>query len=153
MLFAGLLLTAGALGDRFGRKPALLAGLLIFALSGLIGGLATGATQLIASRALMGVGAAFIMPATLSIITSIFPPEERIKAIAIWAGFAGAGGSIGPIVTGGLLEGFWWGSTLLVNVPIVARRCRGRVGLLPQFATTTPVRRSIRVGPCCRSSG
>ncbi len=118
VLFAGLLLTAGALGDRFGRKRALVAGLLIFALSALIGGLATGATQLIASRALMGVGAAFIMPATLSIITSIFPPHERIKAIAIWAGFAGAGGSIGPIVTGGLLEGFWWGSTLLVNVPI-----------------------------------
>ncbi len=58
------------------------------------------------------------MPATLSIITSIFPPHERIKAIAIWAGFAGAGASLGPIVTGGLLEGFWWGSTLLVNVPI-----------------------------------
>ena len=73
---------------------------------------------MIASRALMGIGAAFIMPATLSIITSIFPPHERVKAIAIWAGFAGAGASLGPIVTGGLLEGFWWGSTLLVNVPI-----------------------------------
>jgi EmrB/QacA subfamily drug resistance transporter len=59
------------------------------------------------------------MPATLSLITSIFPPEERPRAIAVWAGFAGAGASIGPIVTGGLLEGFWWGSTLLVNVPVV----------------------------------
>jgi len=118
VLFAGLLLTAGALGDRFGRKRALVGGLLVFALSALLGGLATDATQVIASRALMGVGAAFIMPATLSIITSIFPPNERTRAIAIWAGFAGAGGSLGPILTGGLLEGFWWGSTLLVNVPI-----------------------------------
>jgi EmrB/QacA subfamily drug resistance transporter len=118
VLFAGLLLTAGALGDRFGRKRSLIGGLLVFALSALLGGLATSATQVIASRALMGIGAAFIMPATLSIITSIFPPGERAKAIAIWAGFAGAGGSIGPIVTGSLLEGFWWGSTLLVNVPV-----------------------------------
>jgi MFS transporter, DHA2 family, integral membrane protein len=118
VLFAGLLLTAGALGDRFGRKRALIGGLGVFALAALLGGLAQDATQVIASRALMGVGAAFIMPATLSIITSIFPPEERGKAIAIWAGFAGAGASLGPILTGGLLEGFWWGSTLLVNVPI-----------------------------------
>jgi EmrB/QacA subfamily drug resistance transporter len=118
VVFAGLLLTAGALGDRFGRRRALIGGLLVFAVSALLGGLADNATQVIASRALMGVGAAFIMPATLSIITSIFPPHERAKAIAIWAGFAGAGASIGPIVTGGLLEGFWWGSTLLVNVPI-----------------------------------
>src|ERR687898_61674 len=119
VLFAGLLLTAGALGDRFGRRQALIGGLLVFALSALLGGLATSPTQVIASRALMGVGAAFIMPATLSIIPSIFPPQERPRAIAVWAGFAGAGASIGPIVTGGLLEGFWWGSTLLVNVPIV----------------------------------
>ena len=79
----------------------------------------------------MGVGGAFIMPATLSIITSIFPPHERIKAIAIWAGFAGAGGSIGPIVTGGLLEGFWWGSDAARQRADRARRCRGRVGLPP----------------------
>jgi DHA2 family multidrug resistance protein-like MFS transporter len=118
VVFAGLLLTAGALGDRFGRRRALLGGLLVFALSALLGGLATSPTQVIASRGLMGLGAAFVMPATLSIITSIFPPHERTKAIAIWAGFAGAGGSLGPIVTGGLLERFWWGSTLLVNVPI-----------------------------------
>lgn len=118
VLFAGLLLTAGAIGDRFGRRRSLLGGLTVFALGALLGGLATNASQLIASRAVMGVGAAFIMPATLSIITSIFPPDERARAIAVWAGFAGAGASIGPIVTGGLLEGFWWGSTLLVNVPI-----------------------------------
>jgi EmrB/QacA subfamily drug resistance transporter len=119
VVFAGLLLTAGAIGDRFGRRGALLAGLGVFGVGALLGGLASDASQVIASRAVMGIGAAFIMPATLSIITSIFPPEERPRAIAIWAGFAGAGASIGPIVTGGLLEGFWWGSTLLVNVPVV----------------------------------
>jgi len=118
VVFAGLLLAAGAIGDRFGRKPALLGGLLVFALSALLGGLATSADQVIASRALMGIGAAFTMPATLSIVSSIFPPHERTRAIAIWAGFAGAGGSLGPILTGGLLERYWWGSTLLVNVPL-----------------------------------
>src|SRR5262249_29427283 len=64
--------------------------------------------------------AALVMPATLSIITTIFPPEERPRAIAVWAGFAGAGGAIGPIVSGALLERFWWGSTVLVNLPLVA---------------------------------
>jgi DHA2 family multidrug resistance protein-like MFS transporter len=119
VVFAGLLLSAGAIGDRFGRRGALLGGLAVFGLGALLGGRGTDASQVIASRAVMGIGAAFIMPATLSIITSIFPPHERPRAIAIWAGFAGAGASIGPIVTGGLLEGFWWGSTLLVNVPVV----------------------------------
>jgi MFS transporter, DHA2 family, multidrug resistance protein len=119
VVFAGLLLSAGAIGDRFGRRGALLGGLAVFGLGALLGGLASDASQVIASRAVMGIGAAFIMPATLSIITSIFPPHERPRAIAIWAGFAGAGASIGPVVTGGLLEGFWWGSTLLVNVPVV----------------------------------
>jgi DHA2 family multidrug resistance protein-like MFS transporter len=119
VVFAGLLLTAGAIGDRFGRRGSLLGGLAIFGLGALLGGLASDASQVIASRAVMGIGAAFIMPATLSIITSIFPPHERPRAIAVWAGFAGAGASIGPIVTGALLEGYWWGSTLLVNVPVV----------------------------------
>jgi DHA2 family multidrug resistance protein-like MFS transporter len=119
VVFAGLLLTAGAIGDRFGRRAALQAGLGVFAVGAVVGGLATDASLVIVGRAVMGIGAAFIMPATLSIITTIFPPEERGRAIAIWAGFAGAGASIGPIVSGALLEGFWWGSTLLVNVPVV----------------------------------
>jgi DHA2 family multidrug resistance protein-like MFS transporter len=119
IVFAGLLLTAGAIGDRFGRRRALLGGLAVFGLGTLVGGLAGSSSALITARAIMGIGAAFIMPATLSLITAIFPPEERTRAIAIWAGFAGAGGAIGPIVTGALLEWFWWGSTLLVNVPLV----------------------------------
>src|SRR5205823_1221492 len=120
IVFAGSLLTAGALGDRFGRKRALLSGLVVFGLGAIVAGIATGANQVIAGRAVMGIGAAFVMPATLSIITTIFPPEERTRAIAIWAGFAGAGGAIGPIVSGALLEGYWWGATVLVNLPMVA---------------------------------
>ncbi|MGI8686125.1 MAG: MFS transporter [Acidimicrobiales bacterium] len=120
LVFAALLLPAGALGDRFGRKLALMVGLVVFASGSLLSGLGTGSTQVIAGRIITGVGAAFVMPATLSLLTTIFPPEERRKAIAMWAGFAGAGGALGPIVSGALLENYWWGSAVLVNVPIVA---------------------------------
>jgi EmrB/QacA subfamily drug resistance transporter len=120
IVFAGALLSAGALGDRFGRKRALLFGLVVFGVGAVIAGLSSTAGQVIAGRAVMGLGAAFVMPATLSIITTIFPPKERPQAIAVWAGFAGAGGALGPIVSGALLEGFWWGSAVLVNLPVVA---------------------------------
>src|SRR6478752_5783703 len=126
IVFAGLLLTAGAIGDRFGRKLALLSGLSVFGLGSLIGAFAHSSEAVIASRALSGIGAAFVMPATLSILTSVFPPQERTKAIAIWAGFAGAGGALGPLVAGFLLTGwwifpsFWWGSVFVVNVVVSA---------------------------------
>lgn len=120
IVFAGSLLTAGAIGDRFGRKRALLIGLAVFAAGALFAGLATDAGRVIAGRAVMGIGAALVMPATLSIITTIFPPDERPRAISVWAGFAGAAGAIGPIVSGALLERFWWGSAVLVNLPVVA---------------------------------
>jgi EmrB/QacA subfamily drug resistance transporter len=120
LVFAGLLLTGGALGDRFGRKGALTIGLCIFGTASGLSAFATSAGQLIALRAVMGVGAALIMPATLSILTAVFPPRERGRAIAIWAGLAGAGAAIGPIAGGWLLEHFWWGSVFLVNLPVVA---------------------------------
>jgi MFS transporter, DHA2 family, multidrug resistance protein len=120
LVFAALLLPAGALGDRFGRKRALLFGLVVFSAGSLVSGLGTGSAQVIAGRVITGIGAAFVMPATLSLLTTIFPPHERRKAIALWAGFAGAGGALGPIVSGALLESYWWGSAVLVNVPIVA---------------------------------
>ena len=120
LVFAGLLLTGGALGDRFGRKGALLVGLGIFAAGALVSGLASSSGQVIAGRAVQGAGAALVMPATLSLIMAIFPPEERTRAIAVWVGFAGAGGAIGPVVSGYLLNHFWWGSVFLANLPIVA---------------------------------
>jgi EmrB/QacA subfamily drug resistance transporter len=119
LVFAGLLLPAGALGDRFGRKGALQLGLTIVGIGCLASTFATDANQLIGTRAFMGAGAAFVMPATLSILANVFPPGERARAIAIWAGFAGAGGAIGPIVSGLLLDHFWWGSVFFVNVPVV----------------------------------
>ena len=119
IVFAGLLLPSGALGDRFGRKGALQAGLVVYGLASLLATLANSPNQLIATRALMGLGAAFVMPATLSILANVFPPRERARAIAIWAGFSGAGAAIGPVLSGFLLEHFSWGSVFLVNVPIV----------------------------------
>ncbi|MGH9242817.1 MAG: DHA2 family efflux MFS transporter permease subunit [Acidimicrobiales bacterium] len=121
LVFAGLLLTAGALGDRFGRRGALSIGLLIMGTSAALSAMATEPSQLIATRALMGVGAALIMPATLSILTNVFTdPKERGRAIAIWAGVAGMGVALGPVTGGWLLDHFWWGSVFLVNIPVVA---------------------------------
>jgi len=120
LVFAGLLLTMGSVGDKYGRRPALQAGLLIFGTGSVLSALAGSANQLIATRAFMGVGSALIMPATLSIITNIFPSSERPKAIGIWAATAGVGVALGPLTGGALLERFYWGSIFLVNVPIVA---------------------------------
>jgi len=119
-VFAGMLLTAGSLGDRFGRYRALAFGLAVFGGGSLVSAFATSASMLIASRALMGIGGAFIMPSTLSILTNVFTePHERARAIGIWAGCAGLAG-LGPIIGGTLLTHFWWGSVFLVNIPIVA---------------------------------
>lgn len=119
LVFAGLLLTAGALGDRFGRRGALQLGLLAFGAGSLLSALAADPTQLIVTRGLMGIGGALIMPATLSILTNVFPPKERGPAIGIWAGVAGIGIALGPLFGGILLEHFYWGSVFLVNLPIV----------------------------------
>jgi EmrB/QacA subfamily drug resistance transporter len=119
LVFAGLLLTAGSLGDRYGRKGALQFGLIAFGTASGLAAFATSGSQLVAARAVMGASAAFIMPATLSILTNVFPPQERARAIAIWAGVAGAGAAIGPVASGWLLVHYWWGSIFLVNLPVV----------------------------------
>lgn len=120
LVFAGLLLTAGSLGDRFGRLGALQAGMAIFGLGSLASAVIDTPNQLIGTRALMGIGGALIMPATLSIITNVFPPEERGKAIGMWAAIAGVATALGPISGGFLIEHYYWGSIFLVNLPIVA---------------------------------
>ncbi len=121
LVFAGLLLPAGAIGDRIGRKRTLMTGLVIFAGMALVAGLSSGASQLITARAIMGLGAALIMPSTLSIVTNVFPPHERGKAIATWAGFAGAGGALGPLLSGLILKAFGrdhWGTVFYINIPL-----------------------------------
>jgi EmrB/QacA subfamily drug resistance transporter len=120
LVFAGLLLVFGTLGDRFGRKRALQAGVSIFGVASLGALVADTAGQVIAVRALMGVGAALIMPATLSIIANVFPPDERGKAIGIWAALAAVGIGLGPLAGGLLLEWFDWSSVFLLNVPFAA---------------------------------
>ncbi len=119
LVFAGLLLTAGSLGDRFGRKGALNAGLAVFLAGAVASAFAETANQLIATRAIMGIGGAFIMPSTLSILTNMFPPHERGRAIGLWAGMAGVGIPLGPLLGGWLLEHFHWSAIFTVNIPIV----------------------------------
>jgi EmrB/QacA subfamily drug resistance transporter len=119
LVFAGLLFTTGALGDRYGRKGALQLGLLLYLVAAGMATLSGDMRQLIACRAVMGAAAALIMPSTLSILINVFPPDERPRAIAIWASFLGAAGAIGPTVSGWLLVHFWYGSVFFVNVPFI----------------------------------
>jgi EmrB/QacA subfamily drug resistance transporter len=140
LVFAVLLLIAGALGDRFGRKKALAVGLTIFGAGSVLAAMSGGSTELIASRALMGIGAAAIMPTTLSIITNIFPENERPKAIAIWASVAGMGVAIGPISGGWLIENFDWSMIFLVNLPIVVVGLVAGAILIPESRDPEPKR-------------
>ena len=132
LVFAGLLLTAGALSDRFGRRLGLFAGFVIFAVASAFAAWSNSPDQLIAWRAVMGVGGALIMPSTLSILTNVFPAHERPKAIAIWAMSAGLGVPLGPVVGGWLLEHFWWGSVFLINIPIIIAALVAGIFLVPE---------------------
>ena len=120
LAFAGLLLAGGGIGDRLGRKGTMQVGLIFFGLFSAAAAWSHTTGTLITTRALMGVAAAFIFPASLAILTSVFPdPSERQKALGIWGATSGIAVAFGPIVGGALLEHFWYGSIFLVNVPIV----------------------------------
>ena len=120
VVFAAAMLPAGLLGDRFGRRKLLICGLTLFAAASLVGTLTHSAGTLIAVRAVMGLGAAFIMPLGMSIIPSLFPSAERARAVAVMTAGMAVGMPLGPILGGLLLTHFWWGSIFLINVPLIA---------------------------------
>jgi EmrB/QacA subfamily drug resistance transporter len=134
LCFAALLIPAGALGDRYGRRRSLLGGLAVFALGSVVAAFASGTGMLIGARVVMGLGAAFVMPATLSILNAVFPPKERPQAIAAWSAVTGIGIVIGPTLGGLLLSHFWWGSIFLINVPLVAVALAGVMLTVPETA-------------------
>ncbi len=134
LVFASLLITGGVAADRFGRKRTLLAGLLVFGAFSAASAYAQHAGQLVAARAGLGIGAALVVPATLAIITDVFPARERPKAIGLWAASAGLAVAIGPVTGGLLLEHFWWGSIFLINVPIVLAGFAAIAAVVPESA-------------------
>jgi EmrB/QacA subfamily drug resistance transporter len=137
LVFAGLLLTAGAVADRFGRKRTLFAGFAIFALGSAGAALSGAAALLIAARVVMGIGGALIMPSTLSILTNVFPPQERPKAIAFWAATVSVGVASGPVLGGWLLERFAWGAIFLINLPLIALAAAAGAALVPESRDRT----------------
>ena len=140
LVFAGPLLVFGTLGDRFGRKRALQAGISIFGLASLGALIADSANQVIAVRAAMGVGAALILPATLSIIANLFTGNERRRAIGIWAALAAVGIGLGPLTGGLLLEYFAWSSVFMVNVPVAAAALLLGIRYVPESRDPRPGR-------------
>src|SRR6202453_2640969 len=121
LVFAALLLAAGSLSDRVGRKGMLLAGLGVFGLSSALGGLAASSGQLIVARCFMGLGAAMVFPSTLSLISNVFTERsERAQAIGLWGASAGVAIALGPIVGGWLLKGFQWPSIFFAMAPVAA---------------------------------
>jgi EmrB/QacA subfamily drug resistance transporter len=153
LVFAGLLLLAGALGDRYGRRRALLGGLALFGAASAGAAYAGGVDGLIAARAVMGAGAAFIMPATLSLLVTVFSDaRERGLAIGLWAATAGLGVALGPVVGGILLDHFWWGSIFIVNVPLVVIALVAGARLLPD-AREPGARRIDWIGAALSGAG
>jgi EmrB/QacA subfamily drug resistance transporter len=132
VVFAGLLLSLGALGDRAGRKWVFMAGLVVFGGGSAFAAWSGSPDRLTLARAVMGVGAAALMPCTLSILTNVFTAErDRVRAIGIWSGTTGLGVAFGPILGGFLLAHFWWGSVFLVNVPVALVGLIAAIWLVP----------------------
>ncbi|MBN6042085.1 MFS transporter [Amycolatopsis sp. 195334CR] len=141
---AGLLLTAGSLSDRYGRRRLLVIGLVVFALASLVAAAATSPGQLIAGRALMGVGTALVLPSTLSILITVFTEEERRTATSAWSAVAMLGMIGGPILGGALLSGFGWNSVFLINIPIAALAIVAALWLMPE--SKGPARKADPLG-------
>jgi EmrB/QacA subfamily drug resistance transporter len=143
LVFAGLLFTFGVLGDRLGRKRVLIAGLLVFGIGSLLSAYSHSPDQLIAARAVMGLGGAAVMPQTLSIISNVFEPAERPRAIGLWASAVGVGVALGPVLGGLLLTRFWWGSVFLINVPVTIVGVLAVLLLVPESRNPNPGRLDV----------
>ncbi|WP_424187552.1 MFS transporter [Actinokineospora sp. G85] len=141
LVFAGLLLVAGAVADRFGRKRHTLGGLAVFGLGSVLAAFSDDVTELLVARAVMGLGAAFVMPGTLSIIVQVFHGPERPRAIAVWGGVSALGVAIGPVVGGLLVGSFGWASVFVLNVPLVAVTLAIGLATVPEWRdpAATPV--------------
>jgi len=129
--YAALMLLFGVIGDKYSRRGALLAGLLVFGGGAVVGSLADTTTAVVTARMIMGVGAAIIMPATLSLLVATFPRAERARAIAAWAATSGLAIALGPLLAGWLLESHSWSATFLINVPIAAVAAVAALMLVP----------------------
>lgn len=153
IVLAGLLLIAGSLGDHLGRKWVFLGGLLVFAVGSTTSAFSSTPDQLIAARAFMGIGAAAIMPSTLSILTNVFTEAtDRSRAIGLWSGTSGLGLAIGPVVGGWLLTHYWWGSVFLINVPIAVVASAAALWLVPDSKNSSAKRPDV-VGAGCSLLG
>jgi EmrB/QacA subfamily drug resistance transporter len=141
VVFAGLLLSLGALGDRAGRKWVFIAGLVVFGGGSAFAAWSGSPDRLTLARAVMGIGAAALMPCTLSILTNVFTGErDRVRAIGIWSGTTGLGVALGPILGGFLLAHFWWGSVFLVNVPVAVVGVVAAIWLVPNSKNPSSTR-------------
>ncbi|MFJ6792640.1 MFS transporter [Streptomyces angustmyceticus] len=140
LVFAGLLFTAGLLGDRLGRKKVLLVGLVVFGAGSVCAGISQSPAELIAFRAVMGLGGALVMPATLAILMNVFEHDEQPRAIGIWAGGVGLAIAVGPVAGGLLLDHFWWGSVFMINAPVVVLSLIAMVVLVPDSRDPDPGR-------------
>ncbi|MFD7863386.1 MFS transporter [Streptomyces sp. NPDC059783] len=133
-VLAGVLLTMGALGDRIGRRLLLLIGAVVFGAGSLLAAYANSPEMVISARAFQGIGGATLMPSTLALIRNLFPDQtQRRTALAVWSTGMAAGAALGPVVSGALLAGFWWGSVFIINVPVMVLLLVAGPFLLPEF--------------------
>ncbi len=153
LVFAGLLMAAGSIGDRFGRKGTMQIGLALFAVFSALAAWSDSPGALIGWRAAMGIGAALMFPATLAILVNVFTaPRQRAAAIGVWAATAGAAVALGPVTGGWLLEHFWWGSVLMINVPVIAVALVAIARVVPTSRDTT-IKRFDPVGTLASIAG
>src|SRR4051812_1604780 len=143
LVFAGLLFSWGVIGDRIGRRKVLLIGLGIFAVASTFAAFSNSPVELIVWRAAMGVGGAAVQPTTLAVITNVFPPGERGRAIGVWAGTAGIAVAGGPLAGGLVLEHFWWGAVFLIGVPVCLLGIAAVLAVVPESKDPQPRRLDV----------